>query len=75
MDVHIPVHYVFPVRHKKVYRTSFFSQFRKLPQRTGNVNTPNRYTTGTSLGIIKGPITNHKKRGNNQFANDVWQSR
>ena len=40
----------------------------------GCVNTPNRYTTGTSLGLIKGLKSNHKQRGNNQFANYVWQS-
>ena len=39
------------------------------------VNIPNRYTTGTSLGLRKGLNTNHKQWGNNHFANDVWQSR
>ena len=41
----------------------------------GCVNTPNRYTTCTSLGLSKGLNTNHKQRGNNQFANDIWKSR
>ena len=41
----------------------------------GCANTPNLYTTGTSLGLSKVLNTNHKQRGNNQFANDVWQRR
>ena len=40
-----------------------------------DVNSPNRYTTGTSIGPSKGLNTNHKQQVNNQFANDVWQSR
>ena len=39
------------------------------------VNTTNRYTTGTSLGLSKGLNTNHIHRDNNQFANKFWQSR
>ena len=39
------------------------------------VNSPNHYTTGTSIGLSKGLTTNLQQRGNNQFANDVWQSR
>ena len=39
------------------------------------VNSPNRYTTGTSIGPSKGLNTNLQQRGNNQFSNDVWQSR
>ena len=39
------------------------------------VNTPNRYTTGTSLGTSKCQITNCKKRVNNQVSNDVWRRR
>ena len=39
----------------------------------GCVNTPNRYTTGASLGLRKCQINNHKQGGNNQFSNDVWQ--
>ena len=41
----------------------------------GCVHTPNRETKGTSLGIRQGLNTNHMQRGNNQFSNDVWQSR
>ena len=41
----------------------------------GCVNSPNRYTTGTRIGISKGLNTNHKQRVNNQFSIDVWQSR
>ena len=41
----------------------------------GCVNSPNCYTTCTSIGLSKGLNTNHKQRGNNQFSNDVWQSR
>ena len=39
------------------------------------INTPNRYTIGTSLGLNKGLNTNLQQWLNNQFANNVWQSR
>ena len=39
------------------------------------VNSPNRYTEGTSIGLSKGLNTTLQQQGNNQFANDVWQSR
>ena len=40
-----------------------------------SVNPPNRYTTGTSIGLSKGLHTNLQKWGNNQFINGTWQSR
>ena len=48
--------------------------FSKLDIKYG-VNSPNSYTKGTSIGLSKGLNTNLQQRGNNQFANDVWQSR
>ena len=40
----------------------------------GCVNSPNRYTTGTSIGLSKVLNTNLQQRVNTQFAKDVWQS-
>ena len=37
----------------------------------GCVNSLNRYTAGTRIGLIKGLNANLQQRGNNQFTNDV----
>ena len=37
----------------------------------GVVNSPNRYATGTSIGLSKGINANLQQRGNNQFDNAV----
>ena len=36
-----------------------------------SVNSPNRYTTGTIIGLHKGLKANLQQRGNHQFANAV----
>ena len=61
--------------HTQVRHTDIHEPHSSQTKLKGCLNYPNRYTTGTSIGLRKGLNTNHKKRGNNQFANDVWQSR
>ena len=50
---------------------------RSLPRAAviAGVNTPNRYTKGTSIGLSKGLNTNLQQQGNNQILNDVCKSR
>ena len=61
--------------HIEVQHTTLHEPHSSQTTLQGCVNTPNRYTTGTILGLSKGLNTNHKQRGYNQFANDIWQSR
>ena len=61
--------------HIKVRHTNLHEPHSSHTTLQGCVNTPNRYTTGTSIGLSKGLNTNLQQRCNNQFANDVWQSR
>ena len=63
------------LHHIKVLHTNLHEQHSSQTTLKGYVNSPNRYTTGTSLGLSTGLNANHKQRGNNQFSNDVWQSR
>ena len=62
-------------QHIQVRHTNLHEPHSSQNTLQGCVNTPNRYTIGTSLGLSKGLNTNHMQRGNNQFANDVWQNR
>ena len=62
-------------RHIQVQHTNLHEPHISHTTLQGYFNSPNRYTTYTSIDLSKGLNTNHKQRGNNQFANDVWQSR
>ena len=61
--------------HIKVQHTNLHEPHNSQTKLQGCVNSPNHYTTGTSIGLNKGINTNLQKQGNNQFANDVWRSR
>ena len=57
--------------HIKVKHTNLHEQHSSQTTLQGCVNSPNHYTTGTSIGIIKGLNANLQQRGNNQFDNAV----
>ena len=59
----------------KVQFTNLHETHRSQTTLQGCVNSPNLYTTGTSIGLSKGLNTNLHQRGNNQFTNDVRQRR
>ena len=59
----------------KVRHTNLHEPHSSQTTLQGCVNSPNRYNTGTRIGLRKGLNKNLQQRGNNQFANDVWQSR
>ena len=61
--------------HIKVQHTNLYKPHSSQTTLQGCVNSPNRYTTGTSMGLSKGLTTNLQQQGNDQFSNDVWQSR
>ena len=61
--------------HIKVRHTNLHEPHSLQTTLQGCVNCPNLYTTGTSIGLSKDLNTSLQQRGNNQFANDVWQSR
>ena len=56
--------------HIKVQYTNLHEPHSSQNTLQGCINSPNRYTTGTRRGLIKGLNTNLQQ----QFANDVWQS-
>ena len=60
-------HYPTP-HHIQVRHTNLHEPHSSHNTLQGCVNTPNRYTTGTSLGLSKGLNTNHNQRDNNQFS-------
>ena len=61
--------------HIKVQHNNLHEPHSSQTTLKGCVNDPNCYTTGTSTGLSKGLNTNLHRQGNNQFINDVWQSR
>ena len=63
---HHPTHHHIKVRH-----TNLHEPHSSQTTLQGCVNSPNRYTTGTSIGLSKGLNKNLQQRGNKQFANAV----
>ena len=57
--------------HIKMRHTNLHGPHSSQTTLQGCVNYPNRYTTGTSIGLSTGLNANLQQRGNNQFANDV----
>ena len=70
LEDHHSKHHPTP-HHIKVRHTNLHEPHISHTTLQGCVNSPNRYTTGTSIGLSKGINTNLQQRGNNQFANDV----
>ena len=57
--------------HIKVQDTNLHEPHSSQTTLQGCVNSPDRYTTGTRIGLSKGLNANLQQRVNNQFANAV----